>query len=325
MPLSAAELVLRQWQWSAGPLQGRAEQLLLRGLSLTQRPGGLQAVFVDSVDVAQARLTGTLLPQPLPAGAWELPALQDAAGSLRAFVTDAAWMVDADITLPVQHGRLAFDQVTVSHVGPDSSMGLSRGGLYVDAPHLGRRYLYVFTAAQVPGAAFEQRAEQGARIEYRGAIDLHAFAAAMLAGAWRGLGRPADPSSAQLLDRTRLSGELQLGDGLVASPLGRLVLSGKTVGHNRVAVASSAAGRELQLRLPALQADEMALETAQGRLTTGALRAQLELSLTPPRAGNGEWRFELRVAEASAQRVMLTPARSASPARAASAARVRSG
>ena len=36
----------------------------------------------------------------------------------------------------------SFNRVTVEHVGPDSSMGLSPMGLYVDAPN-GRNYLYL--------------------------------------------------------------------------------------------------------------------------------------------------------------------------------------
>jgi hypothetical protein len=324
----AGELVLRGLQWQQGPLRGRLDEVVLREASLLDGAHGLRRLAAAAVQLRGLSVSSTLRAVTLPRGSWRFDALRQLDGTLRAFITDAAWIVDADITLPIQHGRLNFDQVVVEHVGPNSTMGLSRGGVYLDAPHLGRRYLYVFTAGEVPGTAFEQRADGQSHIAYRGAIDLHAFLAGLLGGAARAIGRPAGADVLQMLDRTRLTGELQCGDGLVCVPGARIVFSGKSVGRNRIGLSSAVLGRELVLRLPGLQADELQLELPQGWLSATALRAQAELSLTAVGRREGgvplAWDCQLRVEQAELQQLTLVMESSAERDRAAGPARARS-
>lgn len=185
-----------------------------------------------------------------------LDALRGMEGRLEAFVTDAAWILDATITLPVHHGRVDFDLVEVEHLGPDSSMGLSAGGLYVDAPQLGRRYLYVFTAALPAGLQTEQR--EGRRgIADRGTADLPVLLAALLQatqapGRWANQG-----AQGAALSRSRLAGELQLGDGELRAMNAGLHLCGHALGANRIALSSPGLDQGLLLRVPQLAATSL--------------------------------------------------------------------
>jgi hypothetical protein len=322
------ELVLRELQWQQGPMRGRLDELLLREASLLNGPHGLRRLAAASVELRGLAVSSTLGPAAPPQGSWRFDALRQMDGTLRAFITDAAWIVDADVTLPVQHGRLNFDRVVVKHVGPNSSMGLSRGGVYLDAPHLGRRYLYVFTAGEVPGVSFEQRADGRQDIAYRGAIDLHAFLPGLLGAAVRPLGHPADPAVLGMLDRTRLAGDLQCGDGLLSVPRARMVLSGRSVGRNRIGLSSAVLGRELVLHLPDLQADGLELDLPQGWLSAGMVRAQAELSLNAVgrREADGPqaWDCRLRMERATVRQLTLVMESSAEPGRATGPARARS-
>ena len=72
-------------------------------------------------------------------------------GALNAEITDAHLLFDAQVRVPIARGVVDFNRATVEHVGPDSRMGVSRMGIYVDAPN-GRSYLYQFPSAPVAGA-----------------------------------------------------------------------------------------------------------------------------------------------------------------------------
>ncbi|QJW83340.1 hypothetical protein HK414_01260 [Ramlibacter terrae] len=119
---------------------------------------GLRA---ESAELSGVKLSGPLvLPEGCkserPAAAWSLAPLAAAEGTLRAKILDAHLIFDADVTVPIRQGRIDFKDATVEHVGPDSRMGASRLGLYVDAPN-GRSYLYQFPTSLVPGVEYEKR------------------------------------------------------------------------------------------------------------------------------------------------------------------------
>lgn len=195
---------------------------------------------------------------PMPSDgtrAWTLAPLENLSGELSVHVTDAAWVLDADVRLPIRAGGIDFNQATVSHVGPDSSMGLSRMGVYVDAPN-GRQYLAMVTGTRLDGARFEQRgALLGSLVTDRGALALAPLVQAVLDGA-----RPFTPAAGAqaLLRRTRVEGSFQLGDGALGPPdLGPgLVLAGAAAGRNRVVLASTPGGGWL-LRCPELSAEQL--------------------------------------------------------------------
>ena len=77
--------------------------------------------------------------------------------------------------MPIRQGQVDFKDATVEHVGPDSRMGVSRLGLYVDAPN-GRSYLYQFPSAPVAGVEYERRgALLGPFVTDRGNLRLQEF------------------------------------------------------------------------------------------------------------------------------------------------------
>jgi hypothetical protein len=155
-------------------------------------------------------------------------------------------------------------------------MGLSRQGLYVDAPN-GRTYLYLLGASQVPGARFERRGPLfGARVIDRGALELRPFVEGLLAPA--ALGRPAHETQAQL-DRTRLSGMLQLGDGLLGNERVEVTLTGRAQGRNRIALTAAVVGHEVVARLPELSASGARFHALGRSGRCGALSGKLSVSL----------------------------------------------
>src|SRR5690606_37156900 len=125
-------------------------------------------------------------------------------------------LFDADVTVPIRGGRIDFNYATVEHVGPDSRMGVSKMGVYVDAPN-GRSYLYQFAGATVAGVEFEHRgALLGPWVSERGKLRLREFAESMLRQGRGGPGQGLTEQARLLLGRTALSGELRLGEGRVA-------------------------------------------------------------------------------------------------------------
>lgn len=306
---------LRGVQLRAGPFAGRVGGVELRGLSFGVGSHGEMQLAAESAELQGLELAGSLDAWPAGPADWQFDPLAGLDGVLRAFITDAAWIVDADITMPVRSGHIDFDEVTVEHIGPNSSMGISRGGLYLDVPSVGRRYLYVFTAAQVPGALFERRAASGGgRIEDRGAIDI----ARLLLGLLRdGMpGRPADPQVDELLDRTRVAGDLQLGDGLLRGAGLQLALSGRAEGRNRVTLSASELAQGLELRMPQLQAASLAFEAgglhAEAEAITGGVLLRVEPLRKLDRAT--ALRLHLTVDRATVQGLRLSLARNAARA-----------
>ncbi|WP_053013329.1 hypothetical protein [Caldimonas brevitalea] len=294
------QLSMRHLRLAQGAAQIDIAQATLKDVAATLTgpvsAGGLELrrLSVEEVQLQGIRVS---LPEGLPAGVsvspgsatgpWRLDALAGLEGVLRAFVTDAAWIVDADVKMPIARGQLDFDAVVVEHFGPNSVMGLSRGGLYVDAPNLGRRFLAVFTSAQIPGATFEERGGWPiSRVAHRGRLDLQAFVSGLLArGGGAPLGKAAGPHVEATLDRTRLGGELQLGDGALGTERCHLVLAGHARGKNSLKLTAEVLGEELVVRLPELSASHATFElfgkTGCCGPVVGELRAQLE-GLRPP-------------------------------------------
>lgn len=216
---------------------------------------------------------GTALPPP--ADTWQLGPLGEIDGTIRGRITDAHLLFDADVTVPIRHGLVDFNDATVEHVGPDSRMGVSPLGFYVDAPN-GRSYLYQFASAPLAGVEFERRKSLiGPWISERGKLRLRPFAESMLR---QGLGSQAQGLTAQartLLGRTALSGELRLGDGLLALPGLQVSMDGHEQGLNTVVLRSESVGRGLGAEIAALSAREIAASWGGAQLAGGAVTAKL--------------------------------------------------
>ena len=242
------------------------------------------------------------------AATWCLGPLAAADGIIRAEIVDAALLFDADVTVPIRRGTVDFNEVTVEHVGPDSSMGVSRLGLYVDAPN-GRSYVYQFATVPIGGVEFEQRsAWLGAWVSNRGNLRLQAFLEGMLRQAQ---GAPAEgfTDEARLLfERTAVSGDLQLSDGRFAAPGLKADVVGGEDGRNAIRLHSKAVGRGLTVEMTSLSVRHAALNASDTRLAcdelTGALVLRLELQGT-------QLRFELDVPKITARRPAVKKGRAA--------------
>jgi hypothetical protein len=253
-----------------------ASSFELRGLSAKQAD-------LEGIDIAPAPEGAASL---APVGDVRLDPVGAMQGSLQVFIRDALWVVDAEITIPISGGRLDFNRVTVEHIGPDSSMGISQNSVHVDAPNFGRTDLFRFSVAQVAGARFEQRAGFGGRITDRGSLDLQAFAQAVVgAGPSQPPGSIAGGEVKAMLDRTKLSGELRLGDGVVGMGRAQVVLAGQASGKNRIGLSAAVLGQRLVLRMPAVSASGASFELFGKAGTTGPVSATLEAHVTGLGAG----------------------------------------
>jgi hypothetical protein len=236
------------------------------------------------------------------ADAWQLGPLSDAEGTLRSRITDAHLLFDADVTVPIRGGRIDFNDAKVEHVGPDSRMGVSKMGVYVDAPN-GRSYLYQFAAAPVAGVEFEQRgALLGPWVSERGKLRLREFAESMLRQGRAGPGQGLTEQARLLLGRTALSGELRLGEGLVAVPGLQVHLEeGAAIG-----LRSPSVGRGLTVEMASVSARDAAAAWQGVQVAVQRMSAKLQLVFTADGQG---LRFALDLAngKAAALRLDLQP------------------
>ncbi|WP_119153214.1 hypothetical protein [Caldimonas tepidiphila] len=296
--LTLEQLTLRNLRLHAGVAEVGVAQLVLHEavvtLAMAEAGAGFELLGLVAREIRlqglQAALSSAAGCRVPAAGDWRLDALGGMEGRLHAFITDAAWIIDAGVNVPVQQGQVDFNRVTVEHVGPDSSMGVSPAGLYVDARHGGRSFLFLFTDGKVPGASFEKRAGGRPRgaVTDRGRIDLRAFAEGLLArGGVKSIGRSADRHVESTVDRTRLDGELRLGDGMLGAGPHHLRLEGQAQGRNRVRLSAAVLGHKLMLHMPELAAADAAFELLGMAARTGAISACVEVEATELRADPG--------------------------------------
>ena len=248
---------------------------------------GAPAFEAATLNLAEVRwplgadLLATALAPPTDgqAPAWTVEPLGAADGELRGRITDAQWLFDADVTVPVRGGRVDFDDAAVAHVGPDSRLGVSRMGIYVDAPN-GRQYLLQFAAVPTAGVAFERRgALLGAWVADRGALALREVAESLLRQAAARIGGLTDAARA-LVGRTALQGELQLSDGWLRGPglAARFVM--RSDGDNRVRL-DGPAGQPWTVAIPSLSLADVDVAQGPARLQAAGLRGAVRIAVDP--------------------------------------------
>ena len=244
------------------------------------------------------------------AEAWRLEPLGQAEGTIRGEITDAHLLFDADVTVPIRLGQIDFNDATVEHVGPDSRMGVSRMGLYVDAPN-GRSYVYQFASAPLAGVAFEHRgALLGPWVSERGKLQLQPFAESILRQRRSGPNEGLTQQARLLLGRTAMSGKVQLGDGLLSVPGLQVHLDGRGAGRNAVELHSEAVGRGLTLKLAAWSARDMRARRRGTQLACASATAQAELQLL---VDDAQLRFALSLDQGKATGLRIDLAPSGSP------------
>lgn len=261
------KLEVASFRLASGPLRFEVGRLVLNGLLASVRfEAGrprLERVEADSAELGavkiQAPVQLTSAGLGAVAGAWRLEPLANANGTVRAEIVDAHLLFDADVTVPIQAGQVDFRDATVEHVGPDSRMGVSRLGIYVDAPN-GRSYLYQFASAVVAGVEYERRGTMlGPWVTSRGKLQLQPFAESLLGQPPGGQAQGFTEQSRQLFDRTAVAGEVRLGDGQFGAPGARAELVGRAEGRNTVRIHSEAVGRGFTLAMEALHVRDAAL------------------------------------------------------------------
>lgn len=215
-----------------------------------------------------------------PAGApWCLGPLGGANGTIRAEIIDAHLLFDADATVPIREGRIDFNAATVEHVGPDSRMGVSRLGLYVDAPN-GRSYLYQFPSAPVAGVEFERRGAMLAPwVTDRGKLRLQPFGEGLLRQCEGAKGAGFTEQARLLFDRTALSGEVRLADGRFVVPGLQGEMAGSAEGRNAIRLHSQAVGRGVTVELASLLVRDAVLGARDSGIACQELAGTLRLRL----------------------------------------------
>ncbi|MGJ7606840.1 hypothetical protein ACSFA7_21035 [Variovorax sp. LT1R20] len=298
-------------QFTSGELTLEIGRMAVRGL-VAQIRSEAGAPQLAGLEAREAEFSGLKLHGPLrvppqlhdawntahaPASAAEALASQVSAdetslaplgmahGTIRGQITDAHLLFDADVTVPVRGGQIDFNDATVEHIGPDSRMGVSRLGIYVDAPN-GRSYVYQFASAPLAGVTFERRgALLSPWVSERGKLQLQEFAESMLR---RGRGQGHEgltEQTRQLLGRTSLSGDLQLGDGGFVLPGLRGQLEGRDEGRNRIGLHSEAVGRGVTTEIDSLSVRDAAAAAKNAHLRCDTLQAKLRLQLVSEDAG----------------------------------------
>jgi hypothetical protein len=226
-----------------------------------------------------ASSAGAAPAHPAAAGAWCLGPLGEAEGTIRGQITDAHLLFDAEVTVPIRQGQVDFNDATVEHVGPDSRMGVSRLGLYVDAPN-GRSYLYQFASAPLAGVEFERRgALLSPWVSERGKLHLQAFAEAMQRQGVDGGSQGLTQQARLLLGRTALSGKVQLGDGRIAVPGMQAHMEGSGEGANAVGLRSEALDDGLTVEMASLSARDAAATWRDVQLGCEKITARLKLQI----------------------------------------------
>lgn len=311
--LRIARLEVAGLRMASGPFALEAGRLVLHGI-VAQAGGTDGAPELRALQAADAELADVVVSGPVvlpqrsvgaqPATAWRLEPLATAGGVLRAQIVDAHLMFDANVMVPVRQGGIDFNAATVEHVGPDSRMGVSRLGIYVDAAN-GRSYLYQFPGTTVAGVEYERGPALGPWMSDRGKLQLQPFAESQLQQLLGGGGLGVTGQARMLLGRTAVQGELQLGDGTVAMPGLSAELRGSAEGSNRVRLHSQAVGRGITAEIGALAVQQAMVQLAGLRMVIGKASgaAVLELAIA-----DGQLRFAARLPALKAAGLQLQQA-----------------
>jgi hypothetical protein len=261
-----------------------------------------QRDFDASHDHGNLPASGNTAAGETAARAWCLGPLAGADGKIRAEIVDAHLLFDADVTVPIRHGQIDFNEVTVEHVGPDSRMGVSPIGLYVDAPN-GRSYVYQFSSAPLAGVEFERRgALPGPWGTDRGNMRLQSFIEGLLRQGRGGPGSGFTEQARLLFDRTALSGDVQLSDERFAAPgvEGEMLASGD--GRNAIRFKSQAVGRGLSVEIASLSVGHAVMKARDTRVTCDEITGALNLHVLVKGA---QLRFAFSVANMKMSRLRL--------------------
>jgi hypothetical protein len=268
----------------AGTGTGPGNRMVVEGFALHADADGARTIQVRRLELAALQIASGPLTRPAPvaahaqASAWSLAPLAAANGAIRGEIVDAHLVFDAQVAVPIRQGVVDFNDATVEHVGPDSRMGVSERGIYVDAPN-GRSHLFEFPALPEGVEVEGRRALPGPWRGARGRLRLQEFVESMLRQGAAGQSLAFSEQARQLIARTALAGDLRLGDGTFAAPGITARLSGRAQGHNALRLHSDAVGKGLIVDIDALDVRDAQLDAVHARVrceeVAGALRLRL--------------------------------------------------
>lgn len=309
LEIAVRKLEATSLRLASGPLVLEVGRLALHGLvALVRIEAGtpsLRALEATSAELSAVKVSGPLAFARQPKEtSWCLQPLAAADGTIRAEILDAHLLFDAEVTVPIRQGQIDFNDATVEHVGPDSRMGVSRLGLYVDAPN-GRSYLYQFPSAPVAGVHYEQRgALLGPWVTSRGNLRLQAFGEALLRQLGGGQAVGVTEQARLLFDRTAVSGDVQLGDGRFAAPGLQADMVGRADGRNTIRLHSEAVGRGLAVEIASLRVREAVWDLGNSQLGCDEMAGTFTLRLFVEQA---QLRFAFDVANTRLSKMHLHP------------------
>jgi hypothetical protein len=172
--------------------------------------------------------------------AWRLEPFASLDGTVRADITDAAWVFDADVTVPISpRARRLRPGGRSSTSAPTRRWGSTAPAIYVDAPN-GRTYLYRLAAATVAGATYGPQGRLAARL---GGADRSrcSRSSSRCCPACRSARSPRE--SGEMLARTRIDAELRSGRRRGSATIAFASRStGRGQGKNRIALFVVAVG-----------------------------------------------------------------------------------
>jgi hypothetical protein len=196
----------------------------------------------------------------------------------------------------------------IENIGPNSLMGVSPAGIHVTGPAGQVRVPLVAFPSPPPGVSFGTDGGFPFARGDRGRIDLLPFLHALLESP-RGqpLARP-DPILSGALARTRVKGEVQLGDGALARGGHRIELAGRAAGKNRCTLDSPSIAQRLVIGVPQFAATAASLALPGREVRVAALDAIAQAHVLGHDSPPGSPDLLISIELAKLQDVAMVPA-----------------
>jgi len=211
--------------------------------------------------------------------------------------------------VPIRQGAVDFNAIVIEHIGPNSLMGVSPAGIHVTGPAGQVRVPLVAFLSPPPGVSFGTDGGFPFARGDRGRIDLLPFLHALLESPpGQPLARPADPNLSGALARTRVKGEVQLGNGTLARGRQRIELAGRAAGKNRCTLDSPSIAQRLVIGVPQFAATAASLALLGRELRVAALDAIVEAHFLGHDSRPGSPGILLSIELAKLQDLAMVPA-----------------
>ncbi|HKA20519.1 MAG TPA: hypothetical protein VKN18_19700 [Blastocatellia bacterium] len=222
-----------------------------------------------------------------PTDLWNLEALNSLEGDLKLYFTDAKYYVDADVNCPIRAGVVDFNKVDLEHLGPNSAMGISPRGIYVDGLSSIVFRNYIYERDNIKDATFEVIEiiepsgpdDTGSYyIPDRGSLNLKGFLEQMINDPKAASGKA--PERLEELNRMNLRGELTIDDKSLGTGKHGVTLHGKSAGKNKIKIDAAKLGENLLIEIPEFEASKGKFEAGGKKGETGQITAKIKINVT---------------------------------------------